>query len=431
MKVEVQELDPCKRQLVVEAPAEEVRAAWETACERVQRDARLPGFRKGKVPRTLVRTRFADEVRQAVAESLIPALCRRAFEEARLLPVDEPELSAVELEENRPLRFTATVEIKPAIALGDYRGVRVHHQTQTVSEADVEATLGALAEQRATLVSVSRPARVGDLVVVDYAITPEGGETRREQGYAFEVGAGRVLPELDEAVIGLESGAERRLQIRFPEGHSREDLRGRPAELHLRVAEVKEREVPPVDDELARALGTHETLAELRDAVRARLVAERARQDRRAREEAVVDAVLARHAFAVPESLVFREITHRISHAREGLRRQGVDPDQVRWDYAKLTDELRPDAERAVRRGLLLEAIAEREEITVSDADVDAEIERLAAEAGRPPQAIRALLERRDELGGLRLALREARTLTLLVEHAAIEPPESEANAKA
>jgi trigger factor len=428
MKVEVQELDPCKRQLVVEAPEEEVRAAWDAACGRVQRDARLPGFRKGKVPLTLVRTRFADEVRQAVAEALIPAVFRRAVDEARILPLDEPELRDLELAEGRPLRFTAVVEIKPAIGLGEYRGVTVRHAPRPVTDADVEATLTAIAEQRATLVTAARPARVGDFVVVDYELRPEGGEPRTERGYAFEVGGGRVLPEMDEAVIGLEAGAERQIQVRFPESHPREDLRGRTGALGLRVVEVKEKEIPALDDELARALGTHETLAELRASVRDRLVAERARQDRRALEEAVVDAVLARHAFDVPESLVLREISHRVGHARESLRRQGVDPDAVRWDYEKLGAELRPDAERAVRRALLLEAIADREEIAVSDADVDGEIERLAREAGRPAGAIRALFERRDELDGLRLGLREARTLALLVEHANVEPagPEPE-----
>jgi trigger factor len=422
MKVEIQELDPCKRQLVVEAPAEEVRAAWTAACDRVQRDARLPGFRRGKVPLTLVRSRFSDEVRQTVAEALIPAVYRRAVDEARIRPVEDPEFRELELEEGRPLRFTAVVEIKPTIALGDYRGITVRHSPHPVTDADVERTLAALAEQRATLVTVARPARVGDVVVVDYELRPEDGAPRAEHGYVFEVGGGRVLPEMDEAVIGVDAGAERRVQVRFTDRHPREELRGRTGELTLRVVEVKEKEVPPVDDELARGLGTHDTLGELRDAVQARLAADRNRQERQALEEAVVDAVLARHDFVVPESLVVRELSHRIGHARESLRRQGVDPDAVRWDYQKLSAELRPDAERTVRRALLLEAIAAREELTASDADVDAEVTRLARESGRAPQAVRSLLERGNELEGLRLTLREAKTLADLVEHAKVEP---------
>jgi trigger factor len=422
MKVEIQELDPCKRQLVVEAPEEEVRAAWTAACGRVQRDARLPGFRRGKVPLTLVRSRFGDEVRQAVAEALIPAVYRRAVDEAQIRPVEDPEFRELELEEGRPLRFTAVVEIKPAIALGEYRGVTARYSPNPVTDDEVAKTLAALAEQRATLVTATRPARVGDFVVVDYELRPEGGEARSEKGYAFELGGGRVLPEMDEAAMGLEAGAERRIQVRFPDGHPREELRGRPGELALRVVEVKEKEVPPVDDELARALGTHDTLAELEAAVRARLVADRSRQDRHALEEAVVDAALARHDFVVPESLVVRELSHRIGHARESLRRQGVDPDAVRWDYQKLSAEIRPDAERSVRRALLLEAIAAREEVAVGEAEVDEEIARLARESGRAPQTVRSLLERGNELDGLRLALREAKTLARLIEHAKVEP---------
>jgi trigger factor len=424
MKVEVQELDPCKRQLVVEAPEEEVRAAFTAACGRVQREARLPGFRRGKVPLTLVRSRFADEVRQAVAEALIPAVYQRAVDEARIRPVEDPDFRELELQEGRPLRFTAVVEIRPTIELGEYKGVTVRHAARPITDADVETTLADLAEQRATLVTATRPARVGDFVVVDYELRPEGAEPRTEEGYAFEVGAGRVLPEMDEAVIGLEAGAERRVQVRFPEGHAREELRGKPGDLSLRVVEVKEKEVPPVDDELARGLGMHDTLAELREAVRVRLTAERERQERHALEDGVVDAVLARHTVVVPDSLVNREVMHRIEHGRQSLRRQGVDPDAMRWDYGKLAAELRPDAERGVRRALLLEAIAAKEEIVIGDADVDAEVERLSRESGRAPQAVRSLLERGGELEGLRLMLREARTLALLVEHSKIEPTE-------
>ena len=422
MKVQVQTLDACRRELVVEAPETEVTAAWEAACGRVQRDARLPGFRRGKVPRSLVRTRFADEVRRAVAETLIPAVYRRALDEVHLDPVDEPDLRDLQLEEGQPLRFTAVVEIKPAIALGQYRGVTVRHTPVPVTDADVEATLANLAEHRATLATVSRPARVGDFVVVDYELQPEGEEPRVERGYAFEVGAGRVLPEMDEAVIGLDAGAERRLTVRFPEQHPREALRGRAGQLVLRVVEVKEKEVPALDDELARALGSHETLAALRGAIRTELDTQRARQTQRALEEAAVDAVLATHEVTAPESLVLREISHRVRHARERFRREGVDPDTLPWDYDRLTAELRPDATRSVRRALLLEAIAEREELTAAEAEVDAEIERLAGEAGRAPQAVRSLLERNGELDGLRFRLREAKTLALLVEQADVQP---------
>jgi trigger factor len=429
MKVEILELEPCKRQLVVEAPETEVTAAWEAACGQVQREASLPGFRRGKVPRALIRSRFADEVRRTVAETLVPAVYRQALDETRLQPVEEPDVRDLQLTEGQPLRFTAVVEIKPAIELAEYRGTPVQHSPRTVTDADVDGALAALAERRATLVAVSRPARVGDFVTVDYDVEPEGAEPRSERGYVFQLGGGRVLPEMDEAALGLQTGDERRLTVRFPEGHPREELRGRTGQLALRVVEVKEKEVPPLDDDLARALGEHGSLAELRAAVRAELEGERAREDRRRLEEAAVDAVLARHPFAVPESLVTREIAHRINHARERMRRGGVDPDRLPWDYPRLAGELRPDAERSVRRTLVLEAIAEREGLAVADAEVDAEIERLAREAGRPPQVVRSLLERGGDLDGLRASLRETKVLRFLTEHAEVRPADAGAGA--
>jgi len=268
---------------------------------------------------------------------------------------------------------------------------------------------------------VARPARKGDQVIVDYAVVPEVGEPREEQGYAFLIGEGRVLPEMEEAVVGLGAGDERELTLRFPETHPREELRGKSGRLRLRVVEVKEKWVPPVDDDLARGLGDYQGLDPLRGAVRKELEAQRAREDRRELETKVVDAVLAGDAFAVPEALVLREVAHRIGHARERLRRDGIDPDALAWDYAKLTEELRPEAVRAVRRALLLEAIAEREGLMVSEEELGAEVERIARGSGRAPQAVRSLLERGGELEGLRDALREAKTLAFLVEHARVQ----------
>jgi trigger factor len=421
MKVEVQELEPCKRELRVEAPESEVAAAWEAAYGRVQREARLPGFRRGKVPRTLVRAHFADEVRRAVAEQLVPDVYRRAVDEAHLSPVEDPEVRDLQLEEGRPLRFTAVIEIKPAIGLGDYRGVAVTHTPVPLTDADVEGALQRLAEGQATLATVTRPARHGDHVVIDYTIEPEGENPRSESGYAFKLGGGRVLPEMEEAALGLGAGDERRLTVRFPADHPREGLRGKSGQLSLRVVEVKEEELPAVDDDFARSVSPHQTLAALREAVRAELAAQRERQNRRALEEAVADAVLARHDFAVPDSLVQRDIANRIGRMQAGLSRQGVDPARVEWDYGKLAGELRPAALRAVRWALLQEAIAEKEELTVSEAEVEAEIDRLARESGRAPQAMKSLLQRHGDLDSLALSLRESKVLKLLVDAARIE----------
>ena len=186
---------------------------------------------------------------------------------------------------------------------------------------------------------------------------------------------------------------------------------------------MKEEIVPELDDEFARSVSSHQkTIGALREAVRIDLEAQRARENRHRLEERVVDAVLATHHFASPEGLVAREVAQRVGRVRAEIMRGGVDPDAVSEPFTKLAQEMRPAAERAVRRALILEAIAQREEIAVSDTEVDAEVERIAEESGRAPQAVRSLLQRGGDLDGLRLGLREARVLKLLVEQADIHP---------
>jgi trigger factor len=421
MKVAVEELESCKRRLQVEAPVDLVREAWEEAYGRVQRSARLPGFRKGHVPRNLLKLHFSDEVRREVAKRLIPEVYRQALTDARLSPVEEPDLQDVTLEEDAPLRFTAVVEIKPEIALGEYKGVRVQHAPTPVTDEEVDQALAQLREQHAEFRSVERPADPGDLVVIDYTLASEGMEPRTEQGYAFIVGAQSVLREIDEAVVGLASGGEREVGVRFPEDHGREDLRGKAGTARVKVVEVKEKVLPPLDDDFAKGLGDYGDLEALRAAVRKELEARREKENRRVLEDKIVEALLATHTFQVPEAMVLRQVAHAIGHTQERLRREGVDPERINWDYAKLTAELRPSAEKAVRRGLLLEAIAEREGQEPSEADIAAEVERVAKASQRPAAAVRRLLEKSGDLDAMRASLRERQALDFLIQHATID----------
>ncbi len=421
MKVAVEPLESCKRRLVVEAPADVVQQAWERAYGRVQKQARLPGFRKGHVPRSLVRVHFADDVRREVAQHLIPDVYRQALAEARLDPVAEPDLEDVRLEEGQPLSFTAVVEVRPAIELGEVKGVTVQHTPRPVTEADVEAALDRMREQQAEFRNVERPAAPGDLVIVDYRLQVDGQEPVAQTGYTFVVGDGSVLAEVDQAVAGMAVGEERQVSFRFAEDHRREALRGRAGQGTVKLVEVKEKVLPELNDDFARTLGEFETLAAVRAAVREQLEAQRAVEERRALEEKVVDAVLERHPFGVPESMVMRQIGHQVEHARERLRQGGVDPDAVSWDYARLLGELRPGAERAVRRALLLEAVAEREGIEVTEAELEEELERLGQASQRPAAAVRRMMEKSGELAALRHALRERKTLEFLVNHANVQ----------
>ena len=420
MKVAVEQIEGCKRRLAVEAPAEVVQQEWERAYGRVQKQARLPGFRKGHVPRTLVKLHFASDVRREVAEHLIPDVYKQALTEAQLDPVDEPDLQDVKLEEGAPLSFVAVVEVKPAIDPGEVMGVDVKHAPGTVGDADVDQAIEAAREGQAEYRTVERGAAPGDLVIIDYTLTPEGQEPTTANGYQFIIGGGTVFAEIDQAVVGASAGDERQVGLRFPDDYRVEDLRGKTGAASVKLLEVKEKSLPVLDDDFAKSLGPFETMDAVRVEVRKQLEARRQADDKRALEDKLIDVVLARNTFAVPEAMVMRHIAHQVEHARERMRRQGFDPERIPWDYPKLVADMKPEAEKAVRRALVLEAIADREQLTPTDDDVEVEIDKIAQATQRPVPAVRRMMEKSGDLDGLRHGLRERMTLEFLTRHASI-----------
>ena len=420
MKVAVEQIEGCKRRLAVEAPAEVVQQEWERAYGRVQKQARLPGFRKGHVPRTLVKLHFASDVRREVAEHLIPDVYKQALTEAQLDPVDEPDLQDVKLEEGAPLSFVAVVEVKPAIDPGEVKGLDVQHAPGTVGDADVDQAIEAAREGQAEYRTVERAAAPGDLVIIDYTLTPEGQEPTTANGYQFIIGGGTVFAEIDQAVVGASAGDERQVGLRFPDDYRVEDLRGKTGAASVKLLEVKEKSLPVLDDDFAKSLGPFETMDAVRVEVRKQLEARRQADDKRALEDKLIDVVLARNTFAVPEAMVMRHIAHQVEHARERMRRQGFDPERIPWDYPKLVADMKPEAEKAVRRALVLEAIADREQLTPTDDDVEVEIDKIAQATQRPVPAVRRMMEKSGDLDGLRHGLRERMTLEFLTRHASI-----------
>jgi len=421
MKVAVEAMDGCKRRLAVEAPSDVVQQEWEKAYGRVQKQARLPGFRKGHVPRSLVKMHFADEVRREVAEHLIPDVYRKALTEAQIEPVDEPDLQDVKLEEGAPLSFVAVVEVRPEIPLSEYKGVAVEHDTPAIGDEQVNEALDHMREQHAEFSVVERAAAPGDLVIVDYTLAPEGHDATSANGYQFILGSGAVLAEIDEALVGMNPGEERHVALHFAADHRMESLRGKSGTADVKLVEVKEKVLPELDDDFVKALGGNfETLDAVRTEVRKQLESRREIEDRRGLEDKVVAAVLSRHEFSVPDAMVMRHVAHQVEHARERMRRQGIDPDKIPWDYGKLIPELRPESEKAVKRALLLEAIADREGINPEDAEVDTEIERFAVAAQRPAPAVRRMMEKSGDLDSLRGGLREKKTLDFLIQHAKV-----------
>jgi trigger factor len=327
----------------------------------------------------------------------------------------------MKLEEGEALSFVAVVEVKPSIDLGDVKGLEVQHAPGAIGDADVDQAVDTMREQQAEYRTVERPAAPGDLVIVDYTLTPEGQDPATANGYQFLIGSGAVFSEIDQAVVGASAGDERHVGLRFPDDYRVENLRGKSGTAAVKLLEVKEKALPGLDDDFAKSLGgTFDTLDAVRTEVRKQLEQRRAAEDKQALEDKLIDAVLGRHEFAVPEAMVMRHIAHRVEHARERMRRQGFDPDQIPWDYPKLVADMKPEAEKAVRRALVLEAIADRESLRPTDDDLEAEIDKIAQATQRPAPAVRRMMEKSGDLDGLRHGLRERMTLDYLTRHASI-----------
>jgi trigger factor len=365
----------------------ELAAAEERAFRRLAKNVRLPGFRKGKVPRKIFEQTYgSNAVTNEAVDAVVPEVFAKAVREHDLEPVDRPKFEVVEEAGGRPTKLKATVEVRPAIVLGTYKGIAVSRPRSVVTDADVQQSLEALAKERATLVPVERPARLGDIVTLDYEGLVEGNpfEGGRGEGEMVELGEGRFVPGFVAGIVGMLPGETKKIDVRFPDAYPSAELAGKPAIFTVTVREVKELELPPLDDEFAKTVSQHQSISELRDDVKRRLEAVAAGRSRRNVGNTIVGKLVAAHDFPLPESLVENELTHLLEDLR-GAQEGKEDEDELRTAH-------RAEAESRVKAGLLIAAIAKTENIIATPADVSAELEALARRYGQPAARIRKAL---------------------------------------
>jgi trigger factor len=320
----------------------------------------------------------------------------------------------VTLEESAPLKFAAVIEIKPSIALGRYVGLDVKHTPKPFTESEVDEGLAHLQEQHAEYRAVERAADVGDLVIVDYTLTLDGMEPRSETGYTFAIGNSGVMPEIEEAVIGLGPGGARSTRVKFPDDHRNEALRGKAGSADVKVTEVKEKVLPPLDDDFAKEVGGGPTLAELRAKVRRDLEAAGRVKSGQEEREQLVTGLVQRNPFELPKAMVERGLDSMLDGALRMMARQGLDPSRLNLDFAALREEMRPKAEAEVRGALLLQAVAEKEKIAVTPEEVDARIDQYATESGAPVHQVRKAFKEPEQRRALEQRIREEKTVEFL-----------------
>ena len=366
----------------------ELAAAEERAFRRLAKNVRLPGFRMGKVPRKIFEQTYGSEaVTNEAVDAVVPEVYAKAIREHDLEPVERPKFEVVEETGGRPTRLKATVEVRPSIALGTYKSVTVSRPPSTVTDADVERSLEALAKERATLVPVERPAKLGDVVTLDYEgfVDDKPFEGGRGEGEIVELAEGRFVPGFATGIVGMLPSQTKQIEVRFPDQYPATELAGKEARFTVTLRELKELELPPLDDDFARAVSQDQSVAELREDVKRRLEAVAAGRARRDVGNAIVGKLLASHDFPLPASMVENELNHLI----EDLARAAPAGES---NETELRAAHRSEAESRVKAALLIEAIAKAENITATPGDVSAEVEALARRYGQPAARIRKAL---------------------------------------
>lgn len=408
-----------RKRIDVEIPADEVQRELDRGFERVRQQAHIRGFRPGRAPRNVVEQTYGEQIRREVIAHLVEHSFHHAVEDHRLAVVGSPEIDAGELSPGEPLRYTVLVDVRPEIALGDTAGIPVERPVPVVSDADVEHTVEAMRERAAELRPIADRAviEVGDVVTVD--LTSQLGEERQtRQGVLLEAGSGSFPLALERQLVGQSLGAQLTLEVPYPADYGNASLAGKSVAFDVRVNELHMKELPPLDDEFARDHGHGDTLAELRARVRTDLEQQAAAHADAQVREAVLGALLERHAFEVPASLVVRRSDTIL--ASLGVRLP--DGPAAEQTLARLREQVRPQAEREVRADLLLDALAAREAIEITDADVDAEIVAMAARERQAPERLRAFYDRAEAREALRARMRRVRALEHVVSLARIDP---------
>lgn len=422
LKVEYSEETSVRKSLAFEIEPEIVEKEIETRAKHYAKRVKIPGFRPGKIPVDVIKKRFRGQVMEDVVESLVNKTVFDEIESRGLRPISTPKVEDLKIEDNQPLRFRAVFETLPPVELNDYKGLEIRTRVPRVDEEAVDKEIERLREDAARYDAVeARPLRKGDFAVLDVDYTRDDGTKKHDENVLVEVGADVNHKDLNDALEGMAPGESKTVSISYDADNQAEGLAGRTVEYALTLKAVKTKVVPEADDEFAKDLGEFGSLQELKDRIRQQLLAADERRVEHETKDALIDALVARASFEVPDSLVERHMAARTRNAAEGLAMQGIDPRKAGLDWKQFHDAQREGAVRAARADILLDEIARREKIVVEDEDVEAEVTRLAERMKRPREAVRQAMEKEGELAGVRARIREDRTLDLLKANARIE----------
>ena len=438
MTANVTKLEDNKVRLDVDVPPETVRRGVEAKIRELGRQVRVPGFRPGKAPRRVIENRLGrDYIYMEALQEELPVWYSRAVVEADLRPIDQPEIHFDEpLDEEEGFKFSATVAVRPEATLGEYKGLEVPRREVEVTDEEVDEQLEQMRSQFATLAAVEgRPVEDGDFVILDFRgermATGEPLEGGEAEDYMLEVGRGEFLPDFEENVVGMAAGERKQFGVTFPADYAEESLRGQAVLFHVHVKEIKERDLPPIDDEFAKEASEFESLDELRAAVKEQI--EQAAKQRIEGEfrGRVLDAAAEGAEVEVPDVMAHEKAHEMVQSFERSIRAQGMEPEQYYQlagsSHADFEERVKPDAEDTVKKELVLDAVATAEGITADEDEVMHEIGHLTENSERSPEEIAETMRENGTYALLEEEISRQKALDFLVENAVAVPmPEEE-----
>lgn len=420
----------CRQQITIEIPADVVKEEQESLVQQYSREARIPGFRKGKVPPSMVRTRFSDQIREQLLETLVPQYYKVAVMSGGYRPVSSPHITDLKSEPGQAITFTASFDVMPEFELGDYKSLKVEMPEIKVSDEQVEAEIRALQERQASYdpVEEDRGLADGDFAQVSFQATPkeEAAETKEGEQAApkpvqmedilVEIGAPTTVVEFSENLRGAKAGEERKFDVVYAQDFHDRRLAGKTFAYSVKVNAVKKKALPELNDAFAKELSPEfDTVDQLRKAIRENLEAQLQHSAEHEAKEKLVDQLIAKHDFPVPASMVEHQIDLRLERGLRALAAQGMrTEDMRRLDFRRLRAAQSEAAIKEVRSGLLLSKVADSENIQVTDEELEQEIFSLAAQTNQAPEEVRKTLSEDHGLERIRARLRSEKALNFL-----------------
>jgi trigger factor len=417
--------DGVKREISVEIPAADVAREMEVIVQKYQKVARLPGFRSGHVPASIIKQRFKEDLKSDVVEALVPRYFRKEAEKQGLIPVSQPQVTDLHIHDGEPLRFKASFEIMPDIVVEGYKELRADHPEIVVKDEEVEDALNSVREQHATFTSVEgRPLTDGDFAQASMDGKPKVDDDTSKPVHMdeilIEIGGKNTVPEFTENLRGADAGDEKEFEVAYPEDTSDKRLAGKTFVYTVKIQAIKQKNLPELNDDFAKELGEFTTLDQVRKQIRENMEAERRHDAEREAKDKLVAELVKRNDFEVPESLVERQIDLRLERGLRALAAQGMKMEDLKkMDLPRLRAGQRDQAVQDVKSSLLLERVAELEKIDVGEDEFNREIEALAQQSKQTSEAVRARLTQDGGLDRIRNRIRSEKTLDFLYRQSA------------